>query len=135
VTVSSGPTALIVPSLAGLSVQAATTQLTQLGLKVGTSTPEDSATVALGFVVESSPAAGTSAKSGDTVNLMTSTGKVNIPSVVGQTGSAAGSTLTALHITYSVTPNPGCGGSKVSAQSIVGEHPQNSSMSITVCTG
>jgi serine/threonine-protein kinase len=135
VTVSSGPTALSVPSLAGLSVQAATTQLTQLGLKVGTSTPEDSATVALGLVVESAPAAGTSAKVGDTINLLTSTGKVNVPSVVGQTGSAAGSALTTLHINYSVVPNPGCTGGKVSAQSVVGEQPQNSSMSITVCTG
>ena len=135
VTVSSGPTSLSVPNLAGLSVQAATDQLTQQGLKVGTSTPEDSSTVPLGFVVESTPAAGNSAKSGDTINLMTSTGKVNVPSVVGQTGPAAGSALTALHIQYSVIPNSGCGGGKVSAQSIVGEQPQNAAMSITVCTG
>jgi serine/threonine protein kinase/beta-lactam-binding protein with PASTA domain len=135
VTVSSGPAVLNVPNVAGLSVDAATEQLKQVGLKVGTSTPEDSATVAAGVVVESSPAAGTSAKSGDTINLMTSSGKVNVPSVVGQTGSAAGSALTALHINYSVIPNSGCGGGIVSAQSIVGEQPQNASMSITVCTG
>jgi serine/threonine protein kinase len=135
VTVSSGPAALNVPNLAGLSVEAATAQLKQVGLKVGTSTPEDSSTVPQGFVVESTPAAGTSAKSGDVINLMTSTGKVNIPSVVGQSGSDAGSALTALHIAYTVVPNPGCSGSKVSAQSIVGEQPQNASMSITVCTG
>jgi eukaryotic-like serine/threonine-protein kinase len=135
VTVSSGPAALNVPNLTGLSVAAATAQLKQVGLKVGTSTPEDSPTVAQGSVVETTPAAGTSAKSGDVINLMTSTGKVNIPSVVGQSGSDAGAALTAIHVTYSVVPNPGCSGSKVSAQSIVGEQPQNASMSITVCTG
>jgi beta-lactam-binding protein with PASTA domain len=135
VTVSSGPAVLNVPNVAGLSVEAATAQLKQVGLKVGTSTPEDSSTVPQGFVVESTPAAGTSAKSGDVITLMTSTGKVNIPSVVGQSGSDAGAALAALHITYTVIPNPGCSGSKVSAQSIVGEQPQNPSMSITVCTG
>jgi serine/threonine protein kinase len=135
VTVSSGPTALNVPNVAGLSVAAATAQLKAVGLKVGTSTPEDSSTVPQGFVVETSPSAGTSAKSGDAINLMTSTGKVNIPSVVGQSGSDASAALSAAHISYSVVPNAGCTGGKVSAQSVVGEQPQNASMTITVCTG
>jgi serine/threonine-protein kinase len=135
VTVSSGPSAISVPNLAGLSVDAATAQLKQLGLKVGTSTPEDSATVPLGYVVETSPAAGTSENSGVTINLLTSSGKVNIPSVVGQTGSAAGATLSSLHINYTVVGNSGCTGGNVSAQSATGEQPQNSSMTITVCTG
>ena len=135
VTVSSGPTALNVPILTGLSVEAATAKLKDVGLKVGTSTPEDSSTVPQGFVVETSPAGGTSAKSGDVINLMTSTGKVNIPSVVGQSGPDASAALTAAHISYSVVPNSGCSGGKVSAQSLVGEQAQNASMTITVCTG
>ncbi|HMH58498.1 MAG TPA: Stk1 family PASTA domain-containing Ser/Thr kinase [Galbitalea sp.] len=135
VTVSSGPAALTVPDVTGLSVDAATAKLKQVGLKVGTTTAEDSQTVAAGMIVETNPAAGSSAKSGDSINLLTSTGKVNIPSVVGQSGSAAGAALTALHITYDVIPNPGCSGATVSAQSLVGEQPQNSSMTITVCTG
>jgi serine/threonine-protein kinase len=135
VTVSSGPAAITVPGLSGLSVAAATAQLKALGLKVGTSTPEDSATVPLGMVVESSPGAGTNANAGTTVNLMTSSGKVNIPSVVGQTGAAAGSTLSALHLNYKVVGNDGCSGGAVSAQSLTGEQPQNSSLTITVCTG
>jgi serine/threonine-protein kinase len=135
VTVSSGPTALNVPTLTGLSVEAATTQLKAVGLKVGTSTPEDSSTVPQGFVVETSPAGGTSAKSGDVINLMTSTGKVNIPSVVGQSGPDASAALSAAHISYSVVPNSGCSGGKVSAQSLVGEQAQHASMTITVCTG
>jgi serine/threonine-protein kinase len=135
VTVSSGPSALSVPDVSDLTVAAATAKLKAAGLKVGTTTAEDSQTVAAGLIVGTSPAAGTSAKSGDTINLMTSTGKVNIPSVVGQSGSAAGQTLTSLQVSFSVVPNPGCTGGTVSAQSLVGEQAQGSSMTITVCTG
>jgi serine/threonine-protein kinase len=134
VTVSSGPSSLSVPSVTGLTVDAATAQLKQLGLKVGTTTPEDSATVPVGVVVETSPAAGTSVNSGTSIDIKTSTGKVNIPSLSGQTGASAGATLTSLHINFSVVPNAGCTGGTVSGQSLVGEQPQNSSMTITVCT-
>jgi serine/threonine protein kinase len=135
VTVSSGGSALTVPDVSDLTVAAATAKLKAAGLKVGTTTAEDSQTVTAGLIVGTSPAAGTSAKSGDSINLMTSTGKVNIPSVVGQSGSAAGQTLTSLQISFSVVPNSGCTGGTVSAQSLVGEQPQGSSMTITVCTG
>ena len=135
VEVSSGPTSVVVPNVAGLSVAAATTALKTAGFTVGTTSAEDSETVPVGQVVESSPAAGSSAPSGSSVNLLTSTGKVNIPSVVGQTGSAAGATLSALHLNYSVIANSGCTGGTVSAQSLTGEQPQNASMTITVCTG
>jgi beta-lactam-binding protein with PASTA domain len=135
VTVSSGPTAITVPPTAGMSVADATAALKKAGLVVGTTTAEDSQTVAVGLVVETNPAAGATASTGESVNILTSTGKVNIPSVVGQSGSTAGQTLSALHVTYSVLPNAGCTGGNVSAQSIVGEQPQGSSMSITVCTG
>ena len=135
VTVSSGPAALTIPDLSGMSVADATAALKKVGLKVGSTTAEDSATVASGLIVETNPTAGSSASSGDTVNLLTSTGKIDIPSVVGQVGSAAGAALSAVPVTYSVVPNPGCSGGTVSAQSIVGEQPQNATMTITVCTG
>jgi eukaryotic-like serine/threonine-protein kinase len=135
VIVSAGPASQNMPDLSGLTVAAATAQLKALGLKVGTTTPQDSQTVAIGLVTATDPAAGSSVNSSQPVNLFTSTGKINIPSVVGQTGSAAGSTLVGLHISYTVTPDASCSGGKVSAQSLVGEQPQNSSMKITVCTG
>jgi eukaryotic-like serine/threonine-protein kinase len=135
VTVSSGPTSLVVPDVAGMSVADATAALKQVGLVVGTTTAEDSASVPIGQVVETDPAAGSTASSGEAVNLSTSTGKINIPSVVGQTGSAAAQTLVAQHINYSVVADSTCTGGKVSAQSIVGEQPQNAAMTISVCTG
>ncbi len=135
VTVSSGPSAVVVPNVAGLSVADATTALKQAGFTVGTTTPEDSQTVAMGLVVESSPAGGSNAPAGSAINLLTSSGKVNIPSVVGQSGTAASAALSSLHINYSVIANSGCTGGTVSAQSVTGEQPQNVAMTITVCTG
>jgi hypothetical protein len=55
--------------------------------------------------------------------------------VVGQTGSAGGAALSALHINFSVIANSGCTGGTISAQSVTGEQPQNTAMTITVCTG
>ncbi|MEJ1230790.1 MAG: PASTA domain-containing protein [Galbitalea sp.] len=135
VMVSSGPAALSVPNLVGMTVDAATAQLKQDGLKLGTTTPEDSASIATGLVVDSSPASGAQISSGGTVNIMVASGNVNIPSVVGKSGADAGAALTALHISYSVIPNPGCSNGNVTAQSAVGEQPQTISMTITVCTG
>jgi serine/threonine protein kinase len=135
VTVSSGPTAAVVPNLNGMTATAAAAALQQAGLAVGTTTGADSPTVAAGLIINSSPAGGTNATAGQKIDLVTSTGKIDIPSVVGQSGAAAAQALVALHINYTVIPNAGCTGSQVSAQSIVGEQPQNPSMTITVCTG
>jgi eukaryotic-like serine/threonine-protein kinase len=135
VDVSSGPAQLPVPNLTGFTVTQARTQLEQDGLQLGTTTAADSPTVKAGTIISTSPAAGGTANSGDKVNVTISSGKVDIPSVIGQSGSAAGSTLTALHLNYSVIQDSSCSGGNVTAQSIVGERPQGSNMTITVCTG
>jgi serine/threonine-protein kinase len=135
VTVSSGPQSLSVPNLVGLSATAAAAQLQEVGLKLGTSTTADSATVTAGLIISTSPTASSHAVEGDTINITVSSGKVNIPSVVGQSGSAAGSTLTALHLNYSTVGDSSCSSGNVTAQSLIGEQPQYSSMTITVCTG
>ncbi len=118
-----------------MSVAQATAALKQANLTVGTTTTQDSATVAGGDVISSSPSSGNTASAGDAVSLVVSSGKVDIPSVVGQSGSQAGATLTALKVNYSILTNSSCTGGNVSAQSVVGEQPQNVSMTITVCTG
>jgi beta-lactam-binding protein with PASTA domain len=136
VSVSIGPASFAVPPLAGLSVKDATSQLQQVGLTVGTVSAEDSATVPKGDVISSDPASGSPGVVGDSVNLTTSTGKINIPIVIGKSSSAAASTLSDLHISYGVNPDSTCPSSKgVSAQSARGEQPQNISLTITVCTG
>ena len=135
VEVSNGATQISVPNLVGMSLAQATAALKEAGLTVGTTSTQDSPTVAGGDVISSTPSSSSSAAAGSSVSLVLSSGKVDIPSVIGQSGSQAGATLTALHVNYSVLTNSGCTGSNVSAQSLVGEQPQNSSMTITVCTG
>jgi serine/threonine-protein kinase len=137
VNVSNGPTALSVPNLVGMTAAEAKTTLTQGGLVLGTTSTADSATVTQGSVISSSPNAGTAAKSGDTINITVASGKVNIPSVVGKTSSQAGQALTALHLNYTPVPDTSttCTAGLVTAQSLVGEKPEGSSMTISVCTG
>jgi eukaryotic-like serine/threonine-protein kinase len=135
VDVSSGAAQISVPNITGMTTAQATTALQAAGLKLGTSTTADSATVAGGTIISSTPAAGSKVSGGTAVTVVVSTGKVDIPSVVGKSGSQASSTLSALHISYSVVADDGCSGGQVTAQSLVGEQPQTSSMTITVCTG
>jgi serine/threonine-protein kinase len=136
VSVSIGPASFSIPPLSGLSVAEATTQLKQLGLTLGTVTAQDSATVPKGAIISSDPASGSPGHVGDKVNLVTSTGRINIPVVVGLSSSDAATKLNALHINYGVNGDSTCPSSKgVSAQSARGEQPQGISLTITVCTG
>jgi hypothetical protein len=63
-----------VPTLAGDTQAAATTAITAAGLTVGTVTMQSSNTVASGYVISETPAAGTSVASGSSVNLVVSSG-------------------------------------------------------------
>jgi serine/threonine-protein kinase len=92
--VSSGPVQVVVPNVAGQSQAAATTTLQNDGFVVNTTTAT-STTVPAGTVISTNPAAGTHQAKGSAVQLVVSTGKpqVQIPSLVGQSPSAAGQTL------------------------------------------
>ena len=135
VEVSVGQSALTMPNTAGQSVADATKELKGLGIAVGTTSKQDSPTVAKGLIISSDPIEGSQVTLGSTVNFVLSTGKVNIPSVVGQSASAAGSALSALHLNYSVIADASCSSGNVSAQSLKGEQAQHATMTITVCTG
>ncbi len=92
--VSSGPVQLPVPNVAGEPQATATAALQKAGFVV-TSTSTTSNTVAAGSVISTNPPAGTKRAKGSAVQLVVSTGKqqVPIPSLVGQTPSAAGQEL------------------------------------------
>jgi|CXWL01.1.fsa_nt_gi RHS repeat-associated protein len=95
--ISSGPPALVsIPNVVGQSQTAASTSLTNVGLKVGTITQQSSSTVASGNVITQSPIAGTSVANNSAVNLVISSGPglISIPNVVGQTLAAATTALT-----------------------------------------
>jgi serine/threonine protein kinase len=135
VTVSSGKTPTSIPSLSNLTVEAAKAALEARKLAMGTNTPENSATITSGTVIRSDPAASTPAREGDVVNLFISTGLVTIPSVVGADIGDANTQLGVLQLTINPVADSTCTGNKVKAQSLTGDQPQRSTITLTYCSG
>jgi beta-lactam-binding protein with PASTA domain len=90
-----------VPNVVNQTQTAATAAITGAELVVGTITQVYSATVALGSVVNQTPAAGTSVEAGSAVALEVSKGPqpVKVPNVVGSTQSAASTAITTAGLT------------------------------------
>jgi serine/threonine-protein kinase len=135
VYVSSGKTPATVPSLSGLTEAAAKAAISAAKLTYGTTTSGHSPTIGAGMVVSSDPASGAAAQEGDRVNLVVSDGLVSVPSVVGLDISTANGQLNALQLNINAIPNPNCNGLNVTAQSVIGDQPQNSAITITYCSG
>ena len=97
--VSTGPAPVPVPNVVGQTVTAATNELHGEGFVV-TTTSATSNTVPLNSVISTNPPAGTSRAKGSAVQLVVSSGKqqVAIPSLIGQTPSSAGATLSQLQL-------------------------------------
>ncbi len=94
VVVSAGRAQVPVPQLAGLgSLDDVRVALGDAQLVLGSVTQKDSDQPE-GTVLSQSPPAGTTVDAGSKVNVVTSTGKVSIPDVVGQSQAQAMSTLT-----------------------------------------
>jgi beta-lactam-binding protein with PASTA domain len=98
---STGPTApkqVSVPSVTGETQAAATTALTTVGLVVGTAINQSSSTVPSGDVVSENPAAGTQVNAGSAINLIVSSGPVQVavavPNVMGETQAVATAAIT-----------------------------------------
>jgi eukaryotic-like serine/threonine-protein kinase len=87
--VSSGPSAVTVPDLKGLTVQEAQNQLSDQGLVVGTVTEVDDPDTEAGKIIDSNPGAGTSVAPDTKINVRVGTGKVPVPNVVGKSQSEA----------------------------------------------
>jgi len=95
-TVSKGRKPIPVPDLTGKPADAASRQLSDLGLEVDATAQENSDTVPKGSVISQSPRDGTLFR-GDTVTLVVSKGPVlvDVPNVVGQQLQQARQTLEA----------------------------------------
>ena len=94
--ISSGPQMVAVPTVEGLTQDAATTTITGAKLKLGTITQQTSNTVVAGKVIGQDPASGSSVAEGSPVNLVISSGPrmVAVPKVEGLTQDAATTTIT-----------------------------------------
>jgi serine/threonine-protein kinase len=92
--VSGGPVEVAVPNVVNKTQDQATAILQQAGFTVNVA-QQNSNTVPQGSVISTNPPAGTTVGQGSAVQIVVSSGKqqVTVPSVVGQTPSAAGQTL------------------------------------------
>ena len=137
VYVSSGQAAITLPDVSRMPEADAITQLEKAGLKYGVSTTTYSPDLAQGLVISSDPGP-TSVKpvhAGDTVNLTVSNGLVNVPDVTGQPIAAANTALSALQLVIKVNVDAGCSGGTVAEQSILGDQPQKSTITLRYCGG
>ena len=96
--VSSGPTAVTVPDLKGLTVQEAQSELSDQGLTVGTVEEVDDPDTEQGKIIDSNPGAGTSVSPATKINVRVGTGKVPVPNVVGKTQSEAQTIIAAANL-------------------------------------
>jgi serine/threonine-protein kinase len=94
--ISSGPNAVVVPELSGMTVEEATAALEKAKLAVGRTVKVDTNVQPKDRVVSSDPEAGKSLPPGEIVNLNVSTGKVEVPKLIGMTQDEASAALSKL---------------------------------------
>ena len=135
VFVSSGPKKESVPQLVGLTQEAAEAKIVELGFTVGTISQEHSTSIPAGMVMSTNPTSQTEASLKSPINLVISDGLVSIPDVTGKAIGEATGLLSALQLTVITQSDSSCTGSLVSAQTLVGDQPQKSSVTITYCGG
>ena len=135
VYVSAGPAKVAIPQVVSLTQDAAQTAILAAGFEVGTVTIAHSGSQAAGLVMSQTPAANESASKGTTIDLVVSDGLVTIPDVSGKPIGEASSTLQSLQLQVTTEADLGCTGGTVSSQSIVGDQPQRSAVTIRYCGG
>ena len=144
VTVSTGPQAVTLPSLVYKAEADAETAITGAGLKVGQITQQDHPSVAQGQVIgvqidgiEGVQTGNIPVPKGKTVNLIVSTGQIAVPDQRGQPFASARDLLGGpdYQLNVKLIANSSCSGGQVTAQSLMGESPQKSSVSLTYCSG
>jgi serine/threonine-protein kinase len=134
---SSGKPVSAVPSIDFMTIADATAALEGAGFTVGTVTPGYSPNAVVGAVVGSDPKAGTKLSAGSVIDIVVSNGKISIPDVVGMSVGQATGLLqgSSLQLDVTVIPDTTCGGQTIGSQSLKGEAPQHSTISIVYCTG
>ena len=140
-TVSQPAATVPVPNVVGQSQAQAGQLLGQSSLIVGTSTTACSNSIGNGLVLSSTPVAGTPVAKNSAVNLVVSSGscQVVVSNVVGQTQSAATSTLTGQGLVVTAVSSSAC--SPTQNGSVLNQSPtggttvnNGSPVTITVCS-
>ncbi len=144
VRVSSGKAKVTLPNLSFATEDAAKEAIVNLGLTYGTTTQSYSPNVAAGLVMGVQPegredvvTTAIQVEQGSTVNLIVSNGLVSVPDLVGRPITEAQATLSgaAYQLTVKVNPDSGCSGQAVTGQSLKGDAPQKSTITLSYCAG
>ncbi|ROR65584.1 Stk1 family PASTA domain-containing Ser/Thr kinase [Agrococcus jenensis] len=134
--ISNGPPPAPLMSVANLSEAQARQALEAGGFSVGSVTRENSSTVPQDLVISTDPSAGTDVARGATVNLVLSSGLVDVPNVLERPIAAAAEELSALGLTVDRRFTTRCRGGDVVEQSLTpGAHPQGSTITLLYCNG
>ena len=138
-TVSSGPAPRTVPTVIGLSVAEASSQLGAAGFAV-TEASEPSSDVEEGVVIRTDPAAGTELDAGSTVTIVVSSGpeEATVPSVVGLSEANAISQLQGAGFQVSSTEEDTTDSSqdgRVTAQDPEGNATATAGSTVTIVIG
>ena len=142
VYVSLGETPATVPDVTNLSEADAIAAIEARKLAYGTTTQAYSPDVPQGIVISSDPeggserlADGSVIREGHVVNLVVSNGLVQVPDVSGKAIAEASAALSAIQLNIKVVVDQGCSGGTVASQSIVGDRPQKSDITLVYCGG
>lgn len=138
VTVSTGPAEAKVPEFTGISLDDYKTELQGLGLVPGSVSTEDDPLAEEDQVIDVSPKPGKTVKRDSKVEITVSSGRVEIPDLVGHPQEVARSMIDGLGLdaNFKALPNcPSAPGFPISEQSLVGKQPQGSSLDIGYCGG
>jgi serine/threonine protein kinase/beta-lactam-binding protein with PASTA domain len=132
---SSGAPLIAVPSINLLAEAKAASAIEDAGFVVGKVTNGFSPTAKLGIVVGSDPEEGTRLPAGTIVNIVVSNGKIKIPDVVGMSVGKATRILRGpdLQLDVTVISDSSCSGQQIGSQSLRGEAPQQSAITIVYC--
>ena len=132
---SSGKQLSAVPSINLMTMEKATAALEGAGFVVGKVTKGYSPTAKSGAVVGSDPESGTKHSAGTVIDIIVSNGKVKIPDVVGMSVGKATRILQGsdLQLDVTVIPDTTCSGQQIGSQSLKGEAPQQSKVSLVYC--
>lgn len=125
---------VVLPDVAGLEETDAVQRLTDLGLVIASIHEQPSSTVAAGYVVQQSPYAGATVKSGRRVYLTVSSGEetMRMPSLAGMTIREAQLTIRRLGLlvgVVTVAPSDSIPADHVVYQSVIAGSPVTASMS------
>ena len=135
VWVSTGLAMVSVPAVVNMTEADAVKALEAQQLVYGKTNTSHSPSVPKGVVMGTNPQAGTSVRSGTTIDLLVSDGLITVPNVVGKAVTDANNELRLLGLNISVVSRS-CTGNLVTSQSLApGDQPQNSSIKLTYCSG